>query len=433
MKKLSAILLSCCFAVSMAALCACNNNSSNNEGGKPEERVDKEYICKFTSEESVEGNGYNKDYVKIRSSLYSFYQTDTLLLKADDTYKLRKQLSTSNDAEDKAKVNIYFDFEGSYTESSNKCTLIKPLKAQAHIDWGTINVGYETGDFDSNSRKGLLYYFTTGFIGDNCRYENMNVTLTDDAKFTFEVSGLEKSNKNGNADTYNIGNVAASEEQYLKNKNIYWLGSSVTYGSASEQITMVDYIQKKQEATCVKEAVSGTTLCGKTLTTSDNSYVSRLVNSTKFDKSDTIDAFMCQISTNDVNSASRVANWGTITADDKKSLEDFDYSTTLGAVEYIICYVQKTWNCPIVFWSGTEYGGENGYNYGLLIKEIKKLEQKWGIKVLDMYNDSQMNSLPLEYYHFYMSDPVHPKKAGYLEWWTPKFEEYLKSVLNIGE
>ena len=28
-------------------------------------------------------------------------------------------------------------------------------------------------------------------------------------------------------------------------------------------------------------------------------------------------------------------------------------------------------------------------------------------------------------YEVYMADPVHPTQAGYLEWWTPKMEEYL--------
>lgn len=34
-----------------------------------------------------------------------------------------------------------------------------------------------------------------------------------------------------------------------------------------------------------------------------------------------------------------------------------------------------------------------------------------------------------EDYALYMHDPVHPTKAGYGLWWTPKFEEALLRVL----
>mgnify|MGYP000715422101 CR=1 FL=1 len=33
-------------------------------------------------------------------------------------------------------------------------------------------------------------------------------------------------------------------------------------------------------------------------------------------------------------------------------------------------------------------------------------------------------------YEVYMADPVHPTQAGYLEWWTPKMEEYLYQFLE---
>ena len=50
------------------------------------------------------------------------------------------------------------------------------------------------------------------------------------------------------------------------------------------------------------------------------------------------------------------------------------------------------------------------------------------------------NCTPLQYrkkhtlsekeYEVYMADPVHPTQAGYLEWWTPKMEEYLYQFLE---
>ncbi|MBP3893447.1 MAG: hypothetical protein J6D34_05320 [Atopobiaceae bacterium] len=42
---------------------------------------------------------------------------------------------------------------------------------------------------------------------------------------------------------------------------------------------------------------------------------------------------------------------------------------------------------------------------------------------------STRQSVVAEDYALYMHDPVHPTKAGYGLWWTPKFEEALLRVL----
>ena len=41
-----------------------------------------------------------------------------------------------------------------------------------------------------------------------------------------------------------------------------------------------------------------------------------------------------------------------------------------------------------------------------------------------------MNDVSEKEYEVYMADPVHPTQAGYLEWWTPKMEEYLYQFLE---
>ncbi|MBE6679988.1 MAG: SGNH/GDSL hydrolase family protein, partial [Ruminococcaceae bacterium] len=58
----------------------------------------------------------------------------------------------------------------------------------------------------------------------------------------------------------------------LKGKNIFFLGSSVTYGSASGGISFAEMLAKQYEFNYIKEAVSGTTL----VDIGENSYVSRL-------------------------------------------------------------------------------------------------------------------------------------------------------------
>ena len=41
-----------------------------------------------------------------------------------------------------------------------------------------------------------------------------------------------------------------------------------------------------------------------------------------------------------------------------------------------------------------------------------------------------MNSVSDADYELYMSNGIHPTKAGYRDWWLPKFEEYLTGMLS---
>lgn len=233
----------------------------------------------------------------------------------------------------------------------------------------------------------------------------------------------------GNGSKYSLSNIHAKQTA-LTGKTIYWLGSSVTVGMESNNVAVADYIAARNGSTCVKEAVSGTTLKdGK-----KNSYVSRLENTGKFDKSAKIDAFVCQISTNDAKS-SIIPDWGELTGDTVVS--GFDKQTTLGAMEYIVTYVEKTWNCPVYFYSGAHFGDSGarssknpkGSDYAKLVEQTHKLAGKWNkiegyeVKVIDLFNDEDFNNVTDEQYKLYMHDAIHPFKAGYLEWWTPVFEE----------
>ena len=49
-------------------------------------------------------------------------------------------------------------------------------------------------------------------------------------------------------------------ENPLQGKHIVFLGSSVTYGSASGGVSFADFIAARNGCTVTKEAVSGTTL-----------------------------------------------------------------------------------------------------------------------------------------------------------------------------
>jgi len=217
----------------------------------------------------------------------------------------------------------------------------------------------------------------------------------------------------GNSPSYNLNNIEELENSPLKGMSILFLGSSITYGYGSDAIAFPEYIAKRNSMTYLKEAVSGTTLCDN-----EESYIRRLK---KIDTSLHFDLFMCQLSTNDVG-------WNKPLGEISNSfnIDDFDQNTIAGAIEYIIGYVRKTFNAKVSFYTSPYYGNDMYYKMTQLLLKIK---DKWNITVIDMYNDKEFNDIPDYLRNFYMVDPIHPSKAGYLEWFTPKMEEALyKSV-----
>lgn len=190
----------------------------------------------------------------------------------------------------------------------------------------------------------------------------------------------------------------------------YFLGSSVTYGHANNGSSFVNEIQNLLQCVCVKEAVSGTTLANN----GSNSYVARMLSN--WDKNAKVDTLIVQLSTNDVSQ--NIAR-GTIS--DTKNPEDIDNTTTLGAIEYIIAYAKKTWNCEVVFYTNPKY---NNAQYKSLVEDLYQIQKKWGIGIVDFYNYKDMDPLSDETLASYMADAIHPNAMGY-RWMGEVFAEYL--------
>ncbi len=58
---------------------------------------------------------------------------------------------------------------------------------------------------------------------------------------------------------------------------------------------------------------------------------------------------------------------------------------------------------------------------------------EWGITVIDLFYDVAFNDITSEERALYMDDEIHPTKAGYREWWLPRFEETLEALLSPAE
>ena len=227
------------------------------------------------------------------------------------------------------------------------------------------------------------------------------------------VFGQEAFHK-GNQKRYSVACTPTLAANSLTGKRIIFLGSSVTYGSAAKSESFVDFMEKRDGIIPVKEAVSGTTLVDE----SDKSYVSRIKT---IDPTIQADAFICQLSTND---ATKKKEMGSISK--SFALEDFDIQTVAGAMEYVIAYARQTWNCPVIFYTGTQY---KSAQYEEMVALLLKLQKKWDIGVIDLWNDAEMNAVSKADYDLYMVNGIHPSRAGYRDWWTPKFEAYLSEYL----
>lgn len=209
----------------------------------------------------------------------------------------------------------------------------------------------------------------------------------------------------------------ADPDDPLSGLRIIWLGSSVTFGMQAGGYTMAEAIQDNHPGTeCLKYAVCGTTLAND----SEASYVERMK---EIDPDMDIDLFIVQLSTNDATQGKILGEIST-----SKNMEDFDDSTIIGAMEYIIAYVTETWNCPVAFYTGTYFENEL---YPQMVNAALELENKWGIGVIDLWNNEEMTAIyGTEQYHSYMGDDIHPLRAGYVEWWTPEFESYLTEYMG---
>ncbi len=198
----------------------------------------------------------------------------------------------------------------------------------------------------------------------------------------------------------------------LDGKTFIFLGSSVTYGSASNGWSMADYIAENNDCKVHKWAKSGTTLVDN----GADSYVQRMLNTLKRVRK--CDHFIVQLSTND---ATQNKPLGTLS--DSMNKEDFDTSTIIGAIEFIIATAKETYGCEVSFYTGTRY---NSTAYQNMINALYQIAKKWDIGIIDLWADREMNQVSDADYKKYMADSIHPTRVGYEEWWGPKFQEHLE-------
>lgn len=286
---------------------------------------------------------------------------------------------------------------------------------------------YEEGETFDPAGVVINAKLKDGSMLENVAYEGIIVDqpLTRTSLFAKFVYGGETVEQNikvtlkGNREEYSVAGTPETAGSPLAGKVIFWLGSSVTEGASSGQESMADFLAKKHGAQCIKETVSGTTLADR----ANSSYVSRLDQYLASDeRAGHVDAFICQLSTNDKGFPD---GFGAVTPADVRDAAAFDTATTFGAMEYIIATAKGTWDCPVYFYTNPPMDDEN---YETMVQALEELAEKWGVTIIDLYRDQAFNDISEEERALYMADGIHPTKAGYREWWLPKFEEALSGI-----
>lgn len=234
-------------------------------------------------------------------------------------------------------------------------------------------------------------------------------------------------------------------ESPLKGKIIGYLGSSITVGMKSENISFPEYIGKRTESVSAKQAISGGTLAYKQSDAEHDyreeiSYLHQLFDaSTELFSQKHLDLLLVQLSTNDTTMDIPL---GHLTS--QKNTADFDCATVYGAIESIISAAIAKWNCDVMFYTNPyihpqEYADlplseQKQIHQNLVIKYEKmvdalyEVQKKWPIGIIDLWHEPSFKNIDLDIKRYYMADIIHPYKAGYLFWYTPMIQKAMENA-----
>ena len=246
------------------------------------------------------------------------------------------------------------------------------------------------------------------------------------------VKGLKNE---GNSDKYNPDQYTVDPNSPLKGKVGLWLGSSVFAGFGSDNTSPALFIDAMTGTSSIIEVKGGTFLAtaagevgggaGGGINPEDN-YVPRLMLHDKTTDPQ-VDFVVVQLSTNDSKGQTELGE----VLDGKFEFDDFDNTTTVGALEAITAYARDTWGARTMVISGTEFqdemtysGGQQAPIYLAMIEACHELDEKWGdtFTFVDLWHNEEMYEnveTGGDQWRIYMSDAIHPTKAGYAEWWGP--------------
>lgn len=198
----------------------------------------------------------------------------------------------------------------------------------------------------------------------------------------------------------------ADVEHPLKDKTVFFLGSSVTrgHGGNTDGTSFADDVAALTGMKSVKEAVSGTTLVNN----SDDSYIARL---TKLDFAQQPDAMILQLSTNDFNAG-------------------YDDESIAQAIQIIAdTLYERAPNCKLFLYTCPLKPVQPYYGrYKAFVERVNgEFKDECGFTVIDLFN---LNFIDPDGAYM-QADGLHPTREGYASLFTPATVQSLLEGLNL--
>lgn len=106
---------------------------------------------------------------------------------------------------------------------------------------------------------------------------------------------------------------------------------------------------------------------------------------------------------------------------------NYNTKTICGAIQFIVSYAKETFNCPVIFFTGSYYESSR---YSSMVDKLEIISEKMNFDITNLYKDESFNNISKEDYKLYMSDKIHPTRAGYYYWWTPYIEQVMINTLS---
>ena len=327
---------------------------------------------------------------------------DASLLGGGQSAHLPSNLTYSvSDYSKSVALNGELDYARLYLTKNGECVI-------------TVN-GSEVEERVSVIRKGESFLYVYDLANYLQQGENKLQIITADKHTAFKAKLVYSANGSESVIATDSSWALAEDEITLSEKpTYYFLGSSVTYGSATNGISFVEEVQKTLGYNVKKEAVSGTTLV-------DNGASSYIARMKTLPTGTSVNRLIVQLSTNDVTQ--NIA-FGELASG--YDISSFNTSTVIGAIEYIIAYAKQTWGCEVIFYTNPKY---NNNRYNSLVNELYKVQEKWGIGIVDFFNYAEMERLDSATLNSYKADDIHPNVQGYA-WMGKVFSEYIQNSLE---
>lgn len=177
------------------------------------------YTAKFSSEEVQINNRYYESITSNAAVTYGFIQEDTLTLRNNNTFLLKKEMKTtiSNDRLIKP-VKIEFSYEGKYSKNGNSVNLSKATSGKGSIDWGSFAdyMDLESGYYTSKRSSGIYQFYPSAYFVENAINCEMTVKL-DRNSFNFEPFNIQTGNAGSMVNEGNPDDSATLENAGLMN------------------------------------------------------------------------------------------------------------------------------------------------------------------------------------------------------------------------